>query len=375
MLAGVAQLVERDLPKVDVEGSRPFSRSQERTRLLHRVFSFVAEILDKATADAHAGVVFRNVLPLHPGRDLDFAFLYLERRVAIEFRRESGYQRVAERPRLAAEILDVLYVDSRLFHDFAVDRLFQGFSDFDESGNQEQPAFVGMVQVPRHEQFVCIVYGDNHDGRNSRVDRVVAMGADHGALFFAPFHGVSAVSAELVQRFPVRNVECDGTSEPFKPIAESAEDSVRYKLVVAGNGRIVFGIVQEVCASVYRNQVMARKFREILDSRDCVVVRVLFQEYLVVADTDEIIVGRGVLCAERVVQLVWGDFVNHVPQFRKLGTCENLVPAVLLRQEQQTVDETEHLVLVGELVVGAFDDSPADSDAYLRMLHEGQLGD
>ena len=26
--AGVAQLVERDLPKVDVEGSRPFSRSK-----------------------------------------------------------------------------------------------------------------------------------------------------------------------------------------------------------------------------------------------------------------------------------------------------------------------------------------------------------
>lgn len=29
-LAGVAQLVERDLPKVDVEGSRPFSRSQNK---------------------------------------------------------------------------------------------------------------------------------------------------------------------------------------------------------------------------------------------------------------------------------------------------------------------------------------------------------
>lgn len=29
-LAGVAQLVERDLPKVDVEGSRPFSRSQSK---------------------------------------------------------------------------------------------------------------------------------------------------------------------------------------------------------------------------------------------------------------------------------------------------------------------------------------------------------
>ena len=29
MLAGVAQLVERDLPKVDVEGSRPFSRSKK----------------------------------------------------------------------------------------------------------------------------------------------------------------------------------------------------------------------------------------------------------------------------------------------------------------------------------------------------------
>ena len=28
-LAGVAQLVERDLPKVDVEGSRPFSRSKK----------------------------------------------------------------------------------------------------------------------------------------------------------------------------------------------------------------------------------------------------------------------------------------------------------------------------------------------------------
>ena len=27
-LAGVAQLVERDLPKVDVEGSKPFSRSK-----------------------------------------------------------------------------------------------------------------------------------------------------------------------------------------------------------------------------------------------------------------------------------------------------------------------------------------------------------
>ena len=31
MLAGVAQLVERDLPKVDVEGSRPFSRSKKNT--------------------------------------------------------------------------------------------------------------------------------------------------------------------------------------------------------------------------------------------------------------------------------------------------------------------------------------------------------
>ena len=29
-LAGVAQLVERDLPKVDVEGSRPFSRSKNK---------------------------------------------------------------------------------------------------------------------------------------------------------------------------------------------------------------------------------------------------------------------------------------------------------------------------------------------------------
>ena len=28
-IAGVAQLVERDLPKVDVEGSNPFSRSKE----------------------------------------------------------------------------------------------------------------------------------------------------------------------------------------------------------------------------------------------------------------------------------------------------------------------------------------------------------
>ena len=32
-LAGVAQLVERDLPKVDVEGSRPFSRSQNKKDL------------------------------------------------------------------------------------------------------------------------------------------------------------------------------------------------------------------------------------------------------------------------------------------------------------------------------------------------------
>lgn len=37
-LAGVAQLVERDLPKVDVEGSRPFSRSKNKEDATRRLF-------------------------------------------------------------------------------------------------------------------------------------------------------------------------------------------------------------------------------------------------------------------------------------------------------------------------------------------------
>ena len=39
-LAGVAQLVERDLPKVDVEGSRPFSRSKNNEDATRRLFVF-----------------------------------------------------------------------------------------------------------------------------------------------------------------------------------------------------------------------------------------------------------------------------------------------------------------------------------------------
>ena len=39
-LAGVAQLVERDLPKVDVEGSRPFSRSKKTKKTPLGVFLF-----------------------------------------------------------------------------------------------------------------------------------------------------------------------------------------------------------------------------------------------------------------------------------------------------------------------------------------------
>ncbi len=40
-LAGVAQLVERDLPKVDVEGSRPFSRSKNKEDATRRLFCFL----------------------------------------------------------------------------------------------------------------------------------------------------------------------------------------------------------------------------------------------------------------------------------------------------------------------------------------------
>ena len=40
-LEGVAQLVERDLPKVDVEGSRPFSRSKNKEDATRRLFCFL----------------------------------------------------------------------------------------------------------------------------------------------------------------------------------------------------------------------------------------------------------------------------------------------------------------------------------------------
>ena len=43
-LAGVAQLVERDLPKVDVEGSIPFSRSKTQPPA-REVFSIIAVCL------------------------------------------------------------------------------------------------------------------------------------------------------------------------------------------------------------------------------------------------------------------------------------------------------------------------------------------
>ena len=41
-LAGVAQLVERDLPKVDVEGSKPFSRSKKEKPPIRVVFFFMS---------------------------------------------------------------------------------------------------------------------------------------------------------------------------------------------------------------------------------------------------------------------------------------------------------------------------------------------
>ena len=60
-LAGVAQLVERDLPKVDVEGSRPFSRSKKEKPPIRVVFFFmsrekkVARTLEEGSAKSAVG--------------------------------------------------------------------------------------------------------------------------------------------------------------------------------------------------------------------------------------------------------------------------------------------------------------------------------
>lgn len=62
-LAGVAQLVERDLPKVDVEGSSPFSRSKQDRRPRRFLF-FDGGSLPLAPAARHpraGGDLFKQV--------------------------------------------------------------------------------------------------------------------------------------------------------------------------------------------------------------------------------------------------------------------------------------------------------------------------
>ena len=49
--AGVAQLVERDLPKVDVEGSRPFSRSKIKSQAESLAFYFTSDISGSRTRE------------------------------------------------------------------------------------------------------------------------------------------------------------------------------------------------------------------------------------------------------------------------------------------------------------------------------------
>ena len=62
-LAGVAQLVERDLPKVDVEGSRPFSRSKKEKPPIRVVFFFmswekkVSRTLEEGSAKSAVGTI------------------------------------------------------------------------------------------------------------------------------------------------------------------------------------------------------------------------------------------------------------------------------------------------------------------------------
>ena len=82
-----------------------------------------AEVLNQATADAHARVVFGDVLALDPSGAGEFVFLHVDGRVTVEFGGKACNHGFRERPWLAAKVLDVFDADARFFHGFAFDGL------------------------------------------------------------------------------------------------------------------------------------------------------------------------------------------------------------------------------------------------------------
>ena len=233
-----------------------------------------------------------------------------ERRVAIEFSGETRNHGFRERPRLAAEVLDVLDTNARFFKDFALDGLLQRFADFNESRNEVHARFVWIVQIAGHQKLVAIVNSDNHDRRNLGIDGVLAAGANHGAFLEPSLHETSTFTAELVQAFPLSNVCRRGASEAFQMAFECAECAIATKFVAFRNFRQV-RIAQEISVIVDANQVMAFALREFAHTRNGEVVASLFEKCLLAIENNQVISGLGLNGLKFVIQLVRSNFVNH----------------------------------------------------------------
>src|ERR671917_100817 len=162
------------------------------------------EVVDHAPGDAHLRRKLGELVRAVPTGVLDLAGLQpdLPSRVVGG---EADHERVREGPRLAAEVPEVLDLDTDLLAHLAVDRLFYGLARLDETGEHAAQALREAGRAGEQD-LIPPPHADDHGRADPRVVHHPAPGAPHRHL---PLHGLRrppAPAAEAVRGVPAHDL-------------------------------------------------------------------------------------------------------------------------------------------------------------------------